>query len=210
MKGLGWWWEKKRDLICCHSHLIILLICHFPPIIGTSSNIIRGTGQKYGQKTKPNWAGDEETCHVKIIDVFLMWYVFLASYISAVHILVTGTELDPEGVVTELKTMPQIRSTQTEGVPVWSVGSLLFVAHGMVIQSVEHAVPTLLPSAGVPPVMLKAMPGVLTEKEDQVSSSTILLNRTYLNLCMPCIGFHKSSSPSWRKSSSRYWTAVIR
>ena len=44
------------------------------------------------------------------------------------------------------------------------VGLLLFVAHGIVIQSVEQVVPTLLPSAGDPPVILKDMAGVFTEK----------------------------------------------
>ena len=60
--------------------------------------------------------------------------------------------------------MPQIRSTQIEGVPVCVVGLLLFVAQGIVIQSVAQVVPTLLPSAGDPPVMLNDMAGVLTEK----------------------------------------------
>ena len=78
----------------------------------------------------------------------------------------TGTEVDPAAVVAELKTMPQILSTQTEGVPVWVVGLLLLVAQGMVIQSVEHVVPTLLPSAGEPPVMLKDMAGVFTRKKE--------------------------------------------
>ena len=86
----------------------------------------------------------------------------------------TGTEVDPAAVVAELKTMPQILSTQTEGVPVWVVGLLLLVAQGMVIQSVEHVVPTLLPSAGEPPVMLKDMAGVFTRKKrpDLSSHST--------------------------------------
>ena len=66
-------------------------------------------------------------------------------------------------MVAELNTMPQILSTQTDGVPVWVVGSLLLVAQGMVIQSVEQVVPTLLPSAGVPPVILKDIAGVFTE-----------------------------------------------
>ena len=79
-------------------------------------------------------------------------------------LLVTGTEFDPAEVVAELKTIPQILSTHTEGVPVWVVGLLLFVAHGIVIQSVEQVVPTLLPSAGDPPVILKDMAGVFTEK----------------------------------------------
>ena len=70
--------------------------------------------------------------------------------------------------------MPQIRSTQTAGVPVWVKGSLVLVAQGMVIQSVAQVVPTLLPSAGVPPVMLKDMAGGLTRIEKK--SSSIILN----------------------------------
>ena len=65
--------------------------------------------------------------------------------------LETGTDGDPAEVVTELKTMPQILSTQIDGVPDWTL-VLLFVAQGMVSQSVEQAVLTLLPSAGDPPV----------------------------------------------------------
>ena len=65
-------------------------------------------------------------------------------------------------MVAELNTMPQIRSTQTAGLPVWVKGSFVLVAQGMVIQSVAQVVPTLLPSAGVPPVMLKDIAGVLT------------------------------------------------
>ena len=65
--------------------------------------------------------------------------------------LETGTDGDPAEVVTELKTMPQILSTQIDGVPDWTL-LLLFVAHGIVIQSVEQAVLTLLPSAGDPPI----------------------------------------------------------
>ena len=76
----------------------------------------------------------------------------------------TGTEEVPELVVTELKTIPQIRSTQTEGVPLCVVGWLELVAHGTVIQSVAQFVPTTLPSAGDPPVMLKDIAGELTAK----------------------------------------------
>ena len=36
------------------------------------------------------------------------------------------------------QTCPHILSTQTTGVPDWVLGSFVFVAHGMVIQSVEH------------------------------------------------------------------------
>jgi hypothetical protein len=41
-------------------------------------------------------------------------------------------------VVAELKTMPHSLSTQTLGVPVCSSGLFVFVAHGIVIQSVVH------------------------------------------------------------------------
>lgn len=75
--------------------------------------------------------------------------------------LFTGTDGLPAAVVTELNTMPQMRSTQIEGVPVW-VGELLLVAQGIVIQSVLQEVPTTDPRAGLPPVMLKDMAGVLT------------------------------------------------
>ena len=76
-------------------------------------------------------------------------------------LLLTGTLGEPAAVVAELKTIPQIRSTQTAGVPV-CVGELELVAHGMVIQSVVQVVPTTEPAAGLPPVMLKAMEGVFT------------------------------------------------
>jgi hypothetical protein len=76
--------------------------------------------------------------------------------------LFTGTDGDPAVVVAELNTIPQILSTQTAGVPVCVVGSLELVAHGIVIQSVVHEVPTTLPSAGVPPVILNDMAGVFT------------------------------------------------
>ena len=73
-------------------------------------------------------------------------------------------------MVAELKTMPQMRSTQTAGLPVWVKGSLVLVAQGMVIQSVAQVVPTLLPSAGVPPVMLKDMAGVFTIKASRAGN----------------------------------------
>ena len=69
--------------------------------------------------------------------------------------------------VTELKTIPQILSTQTTVVPavpvVCAFGSIVLVAHGIVIQSVEQEVPTIVPTAIVPPVMLNDMEGVLAE-----------------------------------------------
>ena len=65
-------------------------------------------------------------------------------------------------VVAELKTIPQILSTQTEGEPVCISGSLVLVAHGIVIQSVVHCVPTMLPCAMAPPVMLNDMAGEFT------------------------------------------------
>ena len=63
-----------------------------------------------------------------------------------------------EFVVTELKTMPQILSTQTVGVPDWAVGELVLVAQGMVTQSVTQVSPTTEPSiAAAPPVRLNDM-----------------------------------------------------
>ena len=64
-------------------------------------------------------------------------------------------------MVAELKTWPQILSTHTTGVPDWVVGSLVLVAQGMVIQSVEQEVPTTLPRVGDPPVMENDCGGVL-------------------------------------------------
>jgi hypothetical protein len=54
--------------------------------------------------------------------------------------MLTGTEADPAAVVTELKTMPQIRSTQVEGVPdcaAWSRfdGSVSAVTYGQKLNS---------------------------------------------------------------------------
>ena len=46
------------------------------------------------------------------------------------------------------------------------MGSILFVAQGIVIQSVAQLVPTTLPSAGEPPVILNDMAGVLTVKKN--------------------------------------------
>jgi hypothetical protein len=70
-----------------------------------------------------------------------------------------------EAMATELKTMPQILSTQVIVVPavavVCALGSMVLVAQGIVIQSVEQEVPTTLPTAIVPPVTLNAMEGVL-------------------------------------------------
>ena len=90
------------------------------------------------------------------------------------------------GVVTELKTWPQILSTHTTGIPDWVVGSLVLVAHGIVIQSVMHwvncqihtyniylmqvltEVPTTLPRVGEPPVTEKAWGGVLASSGQAV------------------------------------------
>ena len=70
-------------------------------------------------------------------------------------ILLTEAEDDAAGVVTELKTMPHILSTQTVGVPLWAKGNLVFVAQGIEIQSVMHATePTTEPNAVTPPVKL--------------------------------------------------------
>ena len=54
-------------------------------------------------------------------------------------LLYTGTDGEAAGVATELKTMPQILSTQAIVVPavdvVWASGVIVFVAQGIVIQS---------------------------------------------------------------------------
>ena len=51
--------------------------------------------------------------------------------------------------------MPQILSTQTLGVPLWALGKFVFVAHGIVIQSVlQSTEPTTDPWAETPPVKL--------------------------------------------------------
>jgi hypothetical protein len=67
----------------------------------------------------------------------------------------TGTDADPAAAVTELNTIPQMRSTQAAGVPDWAAGSIVLVAQRIVIQSVmQLPSPTTLPRVGVPPVML--------------------------------------------------------
>ena len=74
----------------------------------------------------------------------------------------TGTEGDPAAVVTELKTIPQILSTQANGDPDCAVGSSVFVAQRIVSQSVmQFASPTTLPRVGVPPVTLNDIAIVL-------------------------------------------------
>ena len=67
--------------------------------------------------------------------------------------------------MTELKTIPQILSTQTVGVPDWAVGLLVLVAQGMVIQSVMQLSPTTEPAAPAAPdpVTLKDMAMLFTE-----------------------------------------------
>ena len=64
--------------------------------------------------------------------------------------LVKIKKIIPAEVVTELKTIPQILSTQIFGVPFWDVDKV-FVAQGILIQSVLQSNPTLLPSEGDPP-----------------------------------------------------------
>ncbi len=74
----------------------------------------------------------------------------------------TGTDGEAAGVVTELKTIPQILSTQTVGVPVCTFGFMVLVAHGMVSQSVTQLVPTTLPTGVVLlPVKLKDIAGTI-------------------------------------------------
>lgn len=61
-------------------------------------------------------------------------------------------------------TIPQILSTHTAGVPLWAVGFIKLVAHGMVIQSVAQLGPINAPTAMVAdPVTLNDMAGVLTK-----------------------------------------------
>jgi len=78
------------------------------------------------------------------------------------NLLLTGTDGEAAGVVTELKTIPQILSTQTVGVPVCTIGSRVLVAQGMVSQSVTQLVSTRLPNGEVLlPVTLKDMAGTM-------------------------------------------------
>ena len=68
----------------------------------------------------------------------------------------------PAEVVTELKTIPQILSTQIFGVPFWDVDFLLLlVAQGILIQSVLQSNPTLLPSEGDPPEKIYSLFAIL-------------------------------------------------
>ena len=77
-------------------------------------------------------------------------------------LLLTGTDAIAAGVVTELKTMPQIRSTQTVGVPVCKDGFMVLVAHGMVSQSVTQFVSMMLPTTDVLlPVTLNDIAGTV-------------------------------------------------
>jgi len=77
------------------------------------------------------------------------------------YLLTTDVLAVPAAVVTELKTMPQILSWHTLGVPFWPVMLLVLVAQGMMTQSVEQTDPTMLPCAMVPPLMLNDIAGVL-------------------------------------------------
>ena len=59
-----------------------------------------------------------------------------------------------------MNTIPQILSTQVLGVPLWAKGKSVFVAHGIVNQSVTQpslaaSDPIFDPCADTPPVMLK-------------------------------------------------------
>ena len=72
--------------------------------------------------------------------------------------------------MTELKTIPQILSTQTVGVPDWAVGLLVLVAQGMVIQSVMQLSPTTEPAAPAAPdpVTLKDMAMLFTKMKKKI------------------------------------------
>ena len=83
-----------------------------------------------------------------------------------IGLLLTGTCGVPEGVVTELKTMPQIRSTQTAGIPVCKAGFMELVAHGMVNQSVTQFVSMMLPTGDMLlPVMLNDIAGTVIARK---------------------------------------------
>ena len=73
-------------------------------------------------------------------------------------------------MVNELKAIPQIRSTQVAVdpavAPVCASGFMVLAAQGMVIQSVEHEVPTVVPAVLV---MLNDCDGVLTELQQKSS-----------------------------------------
>jgi hypothetical protein len=74
----------------------------------------------------------------------------------------TGTDGEAAGVVTELKTIPQMRSTQTAGIPVCTIGSIVLVAHGIVSQSVAQLDSMMLPTGEVLlPVKLNDMAGTI-------------------------------------------------
>jgi len=66
--------------------------------------------------------------------------------------------VDPLCAVTELKTIPHNRSTHIGGVPLCTLGSMVFVAQGIVNQSVAQFVSTKLPAIVVElPVTLNDM-----------------------------------------------------
>ena len=67
----------------------------------------------------------------------------------------------PDAEVTELKTIPQSLSRQA--IPSLCIMVSVFVAQGMMIQSVWQLVPTTEPWAMAPPVRLNDMAGVLAK-----------------------------------------------
>jgi len=74
------------------------------------------------------------------------------------YLLLIGTLVAGAVVVTEFRAMPQILSTHTVGVPLWTAGSLVLVAQGIVSQSVLQFEPTTVPRMVAElPVMLNAM-----------------------------------------------------
>lgn len=91
------------------------------------------------------------------------------------HLLLTDVGVLPLCEVTELNTIPQIRSTHTGGVPLWTLGSMVFVAHGMVIQSVEQPVSTMLPVKVVElPVTLNDILGTVVIAEMEMFKMMLL------------------------------------
>ena len=72
------------------------------------------------EKNRPTVKNGSNVTYVQIIleNKINIRLLFVGRRSKTNDSLFTGTEFDPELVVTELKTMPQILSTQTDGVPI--------------------------------------------------------------------------------------------
>ena len=97
------------------------------------------------------------------------WYLLFTGTCSA-----GGLEASVGACVTEFQTIPQILSTQTPALlGFWTVGLKVFVAHGILNQSVLQFESVLVPVFGTPalfcPVILKAME--FAETESMVNSN---------------------------------------